>query len=400
MKLDITHNQRSYESYLRHMQTTRDVSRHNANLILSYNRANITGQVNSEVTLVRAVNEMQKLKSLCLALNDVPLDKLTPEQVEDYQRRKKTNEIMKRRSRGGVRITTNQPITESLYGEWNRTLKKFYKWLVGTDAVPLFIRKLRTKYAEPAVVYLAQDDVDRFIGLVENFRLKVIVGALYNTGLRPQELFKLQFKEMRIDKRDNGLTKITFTLDYSKTIKRTVSVFQKDKVELFLTYLRESHPDWQTTPEGYIFDYSLDVFRRQLGKTTRKYLGRAYRPKDLRSSHACNFVNKVKTSAMDINMGWRVGSSVRQRYISASAMTNEDYIEEIEDSVDRKERQQLRHENVRLQEELKAMRDRLDRMERVGTLVETVLQDKAGKALFERQARKLASSQHAMVQGA
>lgn len=100
-------------------------------------------------------------------------------------------------------------IETSSYSGWYKhdlkvALKKFYKWLRGTDDYPEEVRWLKTtvrnlnrKLPEELVT---QEEADRMIQCADNARDRAFVAVLFDSGCRIGEIGTLQVKHVEFDK--------------------------------------------------------------------------------------------------------------------------------------------------------------------------------------------------------
>jgi len=99
-----------------------------------------------------------------------------------------------------------QGIERSPYADWTKrdfrvTLKKFYRWLRGTEDYPPEVRWLRcTLHNQTRRLpeeLLTQDEVCRMIAAAEGPRDKALIATLYESGCRIGELLALQVKHVQ-----------------------------------------------------------------------------------------------------------------------------------------------------------------------------------------------------------
>jgi site-specific recombinase XerD len=229
-------------------------------------------------------------------------------------------------SRQDVEKLVNQ-IERSHYAEWTKhdyrvALKKFFKWLRGTeDDYPpevkwlrSSIRRHRTKLPDEI---LTQEEVQAMIIAATTVRDKALIASLYESGCRIGELLGLQIKQ--IQSHPHGL-QVTVT---GKTGARRLLLIASAP---YLTDWLNQHPKNQEpqAPLWITDDYHAkcltharvsDILRR-IAK--RASIIKAVNPHNFRHSRATHLAMHLTEAQMNIYMGWVQGSDMPSTYVHLS----------------------------------------------------------------------------------
>jgi site-specific recombinase XerD len=101
-----------------------------------------------------------------------------------------------------------QKIERAKYSDWTKhsfkvTLKKFYKWLAGSEEYPEQVKWIKSTVKEKGKLpeeLLTEDEIKALIEAAEHPRDKALVSVLYESGCRVGELASLRIKNVSFDR--------------------------------------------------------------------------------------------------------------------------------------------------------------------------------------------------------
>jgi integrase/recombinase XerD len=229
-------------------------------------------------------------------------------------------------NRKDIETLVNQ-IERSHYAEWTKhdyrvALKKFFKWLRGTeDDYPpevkwlrSSIRRHRTKLPDEM---LTQEEVQTMITAATTVRDKAIIASLYESGCRIGELLGLQIRQ--IQPHPHGLQVIVT----GKTGPRRLLLIASAP---YLTDWLNQHPK-NSEPQAPLWiteDYHAkcltyarvsEILRRT---AKRASVTKAVNPHNFRHSRATHLAKHLTEAQMNEYMGWVQGSDMPSTYVHLS----------------------------------------------------------------------------------
>ncbi len=153
------------------------------------------------------------------------------------------------------------------------------------------LKKQKRNYRE--IKYLTREEWQKLRGSIDNFRDKVLIELLYETGMRVGELSKLKIEDI-----DFESAFIHIAGQNTKTrVGRTVYVPEEilNNIKAYLKFIRKK--------SGSLFHISVRRIEQLLEKYSQK-AGVKARPHTLRHSHIVHaFLDKVPLSAVQRQVG-------------------------------------------------------------------------------------------------
>jgi integrase/recombinase XerD len=207
------------------------------------------------------------------------------------------------------------------------TLRKFYKWLRGTETIPEEVSWFRTNLKSnnrklPEEV-LTQEEVAKLIRLAGNTRDRAFISTLYESGCRIGEIMTLKLKH--VVPANPG---IQLTVD-GKTGARRIRIISS---AVYLNQWINIHPQ-SDDPEVYLWvsrngamiSYRnvtelLRKLKRKAGIKKRIY------PHIFRHSRATHLANHLTEAQMKQYFGWIQGSKMASVYVHLSGRDVDDAI--------------------------------------------------------------------------
>ena len=219
-------------------------------------------------------------------------------------------------------------IEGSDYKDWTKqsykiALKKFYKWLRGSEDYPPEVRWLKATTKRTAKLLpeqlLTKQDVERLAEAAENARDRALVLVLYETACRAGEILSLRIKHMQIDQY-GGILIVT-----GKTGMRRVRIIMSQPA---LTEWIGNHP-YREDPEAPLWlnigtkkhneALTYEAFRATLKRLAAKTeLKKPVNPHIFRHSRASFLASSLTEAQMDEYLGWVPGSKMAGTYVHLS----------------------------------------------------------------------------------
>jgi site-specific recombinase XerD len=208
-------------------------------------------------------------------------------------------------------------IAASSKNEYQKTLKKFFRWLKGEDWEGLRnIKGNRKIYKKPEII--TKDEILRLIDAANHPRDKALVALLYEGGFRIGELASIKFKDIEFNK-FGGKVRVR-----GKTGERLVPfVFS----ESYLKNWMQMHPDRNENshifvslgPASYgkpLLYERFNLILKDIVKTAG--INKKISPHTLRHSRATHLASKLTESEMCHYLGWQMGSDMPRVYVHLS----------------------------------------------------------------------------------
>ena len=217
-------------------------------------------------------------------------------------------------------------LERSDYSEWTKhdfrvTLKKFYRWLRGSDAYPPEVRWLRStmrgKRAKLPDELLTQDEVRRIISAAPSVRDRAFVAVLYESGCRIGEVLNLKIKH--IQRHEHGFQ---ITVHGGKGSRRLLLICSVPH----LTEWLNTHPkgrdreapvwatsDYHSGPLSY--ERMAEIIRTS---ARRAGVAKAVNPHNFRHTRATHLANHLTEAQMKAYFGWVQGSDMASTYVHLS----------------------------------------------------------------------------------
>jgi len=208
-------------------------------------------------------------------------------------------------------------ISDNSKNEYQKSLKKFLKWIRGEDWEGLkYIRGKRRAYKKPDII--TKNEIIKLIEAAGHPRDKAMVALLYEGGFRIGELASIRFKDIEFNK-FGGKVKVR-----GKTGERMVPfVFS----ESYLKAWMEMHPSRDN--ESYIFvsigptNYGQPLHYGRLNLILKDIVKSAgikkkITPHTLRHTRATHLASKLTESEMCHYLGWQLGSDMPRIYVHLS----------------------------------------------------------------------------------
>lgn len=227
-------------------------------------------------------------------------------------------------------------VERSNNSEWTKhdykvVLKKFFKWLRGTDIYPEEVRWIKVRGAKNNKLpedMLTQEEVKSLIDHAQSSRDKALISVLYESGCRVGELCSLRMKDVSFD--EYG-TVVVFPS--GKTGPRRVRLIISTP---FLATWIETHPlkedpnSWLWVNVGQVnhgkpMNYA-GVRKALRSMAQRARIKKAVNPHNFRHSRATALAGHFTEAQMNEYLGWIQGSRIPQIYVHLSGRDVDDAV--------------------------------------------------------------------------
>lgn len=222
-----------------------------------------------------------------------------------------------------VREIDKKDISPVSKQEFKKTIKKFYKWLNGSNEYPSCVqwikssRKLNNNKLPEEL--LTEEEVKKMINASGNPRDRAIIATLWESGCRAGEMLLLRIKHVSFEE---TLTKIVVQ---GKTGMRRIPLLDSTP---YLTDWIENHP-LKENPNAPLWVGMGNVGRnerlcypalRKLLKEAARKAGikKSVNPHSFRHSRATRLANHLTEAQMTQYFGWVQGSDIPRTYVHLS----------------------------------------------------------------------------------
>lgn len=225
-------------------------------------------------------------------------------------------------------------LEQSDYREWTKKdfkvlLKKFYKWMRGTDEYPEEVKWIRTTMKSNEKMLpeqiLTEEEIGKIAGAADNPRDRALVLVLYESGCRIGELLTLRIKHVQFD--DYGAVLI---LSGKTGMRRVRAIGSATDLKNWIN----AHP-FKDDPEAFIwiqlgnrnkFDVlgyaaANQIFRKLAERAKVK---KKVNPHAFRHARATHLADKLTEAQLKELFGWVQGSKVASMYVHLSGRDLDD----------------------------------------------------------------------------
>jgi integrase len=350
-KKDIHHIEQSFRSALCKLENDNSLVQRNRELILSFIRE-------------------RKLSHWL----DKPFDSVTQADMEGVIEGLENNKYKREIKDKKGRILRSSNLAHSTKLDYKKTLRKFYKWLLGdNDHYPELVDWIDTFDIEKEIPALRREEIERLAEALK-LRDKAILMFLFDSGARAAEFLNITIGDLT--KVDNSFKA---RIAFSKTKPRTIHLPICSKyLELWLQESKEKDE------HNYLFPISYEALRRMLYRVGKKVLNKRVTPHILRHSSATYYANLLKSPyKLCYRYGWSMASQMPKRYIDREGIIEEetpDLVRVNDISKLEKQNQDLKEEismvkesNSNLTDQIEKIKNELNQLHRGKDLIKVLL---------------------------
>ena len=220
-----------------------------------------------------------------------------------------------------VRKIEARKLSDWTQHDYRTTLKKFYRWLRGSDSYPEEVKWLKVKTPKSNNVIpteiLSEQDVKKLIRVADNPRDKAFVSVLFESGCRIGELLNLRLKNVQFE---DSYAKIIVD---GKTGRRMVPLIFSSPIlaEWINNHPLRHNPESPLWPKKSKIDEPMNyaLARKLLQKLAKKAkIRKKVNPHSFRHARATLLSKKLPEAVLNEIFGWVQGSRMPAVYIHLS----------------------------------------------------------------------------------
>ncbi len=347
-KIDIHGVEKAYESSIKSLNEDTSIIKENKELIQRFIYdcelgKTIKGRAKKKIGKQRITKYILYLRKFSNWLNK-PFDKVEQEDMEKiiYNLEKNVYKSMK-----------NTNYSEETKIDYKKSLKKFYKWLLGNNTnTPEIVDWIDLTPAKTYIPAFNREQVEKVVSQSPELWQKALIMILFDGGFRIEELLNVRIKD--IEKRKyNDNDSYWIDIRYSKTKERKIPLILSNTVKCVDDYL-ETH---SRNPEEPLFDKQYRNLLKHIQRLFMKILKQKVTFHQLRHSSATYWANKLTRYQLCYRFGWSMSSDSPDRYIDRQGIHMEEIAQK--GDVDSLTKLQRRIEELEFRQ---SMKDSLFRM--------------------------------------
>jgi len=341
-KRDIHHRKQQYQSALRNLQKDQSIIKHNKNLILKFLRdcrlgKTLKNRQKKSIGVARCSKYLYILKKLS-SWFDKPFDEVNQDDMEMIIENLENDIYSYQIKDGSGQVIKTKKMSHSTKVDYKKTLRKFYKWLLGdNDHYPELVDWIDTYDIINETPALRREDIEK-IADAAKLRDKAIIMTLFDSGARVGELLNIRVGDLtRVD----DIFKVR--IKFSKTKPRTIHLPIASKyIDMWLNLSKNKNE------KDFLFPLTYEALRRMLHRAGKRILNKRVYPHLMRHSSATYYANLLNHQQLCYRYGWSMASKMPNRYLDREGI----FEEKIPQIVKTDEVSKLEQENQKLKEEL------------------------------------------------
>ncbi|MBW8034406.1 MAG: tyrosine-type recombinase/integrase [Planctomycetes bacterium] len=341
-KKDIHNRKRGYQTALKNLEGNTEIIPRNKELILKFIRdcrlgKTLRNRQKKSIGVARCLKYICILKKLSSWLNK-PFDQVVQRDMEKLiENLENDNYTSELRGKNGQVIKIKK-LAHSTKLDYKKTIRKFYKWLLGNnDHFPELVDWIDTYDLPREVSALTRDEVERLAD-ASKIRDKAIIMLLFDSGARAEEFLNIKISDLT--KRDDIYR---MRIVHSKTKPRTIHLPIGTKyLDLWLQGFTDRDD------QSYLFPITYEGLRMMLHRVGKRVLNKRVTPHILRHTSATYYANLLNHHQLCYRYGWAMASNMPNRYIDREGILEE----ETRHIVKTNDLATLERQNQVLQEEL------------------------------------------------
>ena len=317
-KKDIHNRKRGYQTALKNLEGNTEIIPRNKELILKFIRdcrlgKTLRNRQKKSIGVARCLKYIHILKKVSTWLNK-PFDEVTQKDmealIESLESDRYTSNLMGKNGK----VIKRKKLAHSTKLDYKKTIRKFYKWLLGNnDHFPELVDWIDTYDLPREVSALTRDEVERLAD-ASKIRDKAIIMLLFDSGARAEEFLNIKISDLT--KRDDTYK---VRIVHSKTKPRTIHLPIGSKyVELWLQEYKDRDD------QSYLFPITYEGLRMMLHRVGKKVLNKRVTPHILRHTSATYYANLLNHQQLCYRYGWSMASDMPNRYIDREGIFGEE----------------------------------------------------------------------------
>ncbi|MCK4873246.1 MAG: site-specific integrase [Phycisphaerales bacterium] len=337
--IDIKNNKRNLELTLARLRADGRISETNKEIIQQFLRdaalgKTVIGRRKKKISDATLITYILHLYPVMLFLRK-DLDKIGQDELERFVEALEGGAVRSRSPRlSGSRVASSgAPLSERYQVNVKKTIKKFYKWLLGSPKeYPPLVSWIDTYVQDKEVAALSEQEIGRMLDRAKTVLQRALIQVLFDGGFRIGELLNIRLKHVRLarfDPREPEKKCFVVRVPFSKTMPRTVALPMPASTK-WLTLWLEDHPARAEIADdgsvqarnidAQLFPTTANAVRLVVGRLGRSVLNQRVYPHLIRHSSATFWANRLPYFKICKRFGWTMTSQMPQRYIDRAGI--------------------------------------------------------------------------------
>ncbi len=364
--IDIHKKEKFFQNKLKKLQTDKNLSEKNREIILRYLK---------ESELGKTIKKGQKKKigpgrnlqvagwlNLMTQWFKKDLDKVTEKDME---------KIVYDLDKGIIKSRYHKPYSSEGKSNIKKFFRKFYKWLLGENKYyPESVEWIDTSKIDTIVQAIPKlkVGVEMIVELIPDIRRKALVMVSFDSGFREGEILNCRVED--VEKDNDGIYYLT--CKYSKTKPRTVSLPYSS--ELLDRWLKQ-HPK-KDNPKAQLWQTSRVMFYKTVKLYGKKAHNKNITVHMIRHTSASFYAPKLDRVNFCKRYGWSYNSSSPDRYIDFAKISQKKVIDVVKAEKYQEMKQELDGQKAKVQEMKDKFSEQQDQLTHMNKILEALALEK------------------------
>jgi len=204
-----------------------------------------------------------------------------------------------------------------------KTLSRFLSWKLESpeEACKILDIEIQTKKHE--IETLNDTEVEKLLTTKIPIEKQYLLRVLNASGLRAEEFHNIRDSDITLPQENQTYVKIRVRNDFTKTIGRTITLYDKECTPLVREFLRLRREEGMR-PEDPVYDLGYNGSRKWMNRLGKKVLGRRIYYHLWRHTAATRLASKLNRQQLCIYFGWKFNSPMPDIYIERSGVNMQD----------------------------------------------------------------------------
>lgn len=308
-KKDIHNREKHFITARTNLETDQVIIKENKEFILKFIRdcrlgKTLKNRQKKSIGVARCLKYIQILKKISTWL-DKPFDQVIQQDMEKLIEALENDQYCINVKSNKQEIPKTRKYAHSTKLDYKKTIRKFYKWLLGDNKhYPELVDWIDTYDIVKEIPALTREQVEKLVD-VSNIRDKTIIMFLFDSGARIEETLNIRVKDLT---KNEDTYKVRIVV--SKTKPRTIHLPICSKyLELWLQEYQYN------TDEEFLFPINYNSLRMMLHRKSKSILNKRVTPHILRHSSATYYANHLSHYQLCYRFGWSMASKMPNRYL-------------------------------------------------------------------------------------
>jgi len=317
-KRDIHNRKEAFRTAQKNLENETKIIERNKELILTFIRdcrlgKTLKNRQKKTIGEARCLKYLHILKKLSSWLNK-PFDEVTQADMEVLIESLENDKYKYELKGRNCKVIKSKTLSHSTKVDYKKTLRKFYKWLLGNNShFPEIVDWIDTYDVIKEIPALRREEVEKLAD-ASKIRDKVIIMVLFDSGARVEEFLNIRICNLT----KNGDT-YKVRIVYSKTKPRTIHLPIASKyIDMWLK------KDVDSDCQDFLFPISYEALRMMLHRIGKRILNKNVTPHLMRHSSATYYANLLNHQQLCYRYGWTMASKMPNRYLDREGIFEEE----------------------------------------------------------------------------